>query len=135
MPQTGRVAYMRPLQLQSPHSSRQTRLHWRSSTTLLQAAIGYTDPPGGVAQGHLVVRRHDDRETVFLVEFGDEFQDVLRVLGIEVARRLIGEDESGLVDDGARDGHALHHAARELPREVCAILFSSPLRARRFGIL
>ena len=37
-------------------------------------------------------------------------------VGIEVARRLVGQQQHGLVDERARDGHALLLAARELQR-------------------
>ncbi len=40
-------------------------------------------------------------------------EDVDRELRVEVAGGLVGQDERGLADDGARDGHPLLLAARE----------------------
>ena len=51
-------------------------------------------------------------------------EHLLGVLGVEVARRLVGHDELGVADHRPRDGDALLLAARELPRRVVA-------RARR----
>ena len=40
------------------------------------------------------------------------------MLGVEVAGRLVGEDQLGVADQGAGDGDALLLAARELARPV-----------------
>ena len=42
--------------------------------------------------------------------------DLLGHLRVEVAGRLVGQQQHRLVDEGARDGHALLLAARQLQR-------------------
>jgi hypothetical protein len=48
------------------------------------------------------------------VEFVEEGHDLVAGLGVEVAGGLVGEDDGGLVDQGAGDGDALALAAGEL---------------------
>ena len=42
----------------------------------------------------------------------------LAMLGVEVAGRLVGEDQLGVADQGAGDGDALLLAARQLARPM-----------------
>ena len=53
-----------------------------------------------------------------LVQLGEQVHHLLAILGVEVAGGLVGEDELGVGDYGAGDGHALLLSARELLREV-----------------
>src|SRR5437763_5043721 len=61
--------------------------------------------------GLRVVRDHDDGLVEAVVHLLKHVQDDGRVLRVEVARRLVGEDECGAVDDGARESDALLLAA------------------------
>ena len=65
------------------------------------------------------VRDHEDGGAL-LVELEQHLHDLVAVLGVEVARGLVGQDQVRLVDQRARHGHALLLAARELRREVVA---------------
>ena len=53
-----------------------------------------------------------------LVERLQQVEDLVAGLAIEVARRLVAEQQRRIGDDGARDADALLLAAGELPRIV-----------------
>ncbi len=61
-----------------------------------------------------VVRHHDDRLAHLGVQAPQQGEDFPRALAVEVAGRLVGDDDRGVGDEGARDGHALLLAAGEL---------------------
>jgi hypothetical protein len=73
------------------------------------------------------MRRHHDRWTARLVNAADQIEDHPAVFRIEIASRLVGEDQRGAMDDGAGDGDALHLAAGKLVREMCAAIAESDL--------
>jgi len=59
---------------------------------------------------------HDRRaETIELDEQPDQ---PLAHVGVDIARRFVGEQQIGLGDDGARDRHALLFATRQRGRLV-----------------
>ena len=64
-----------------------------------------------------VMGYHDDGGTV-LIELCEQAHHLGTILRVEVAGRLVGEDELGTEDHGAGDGHALLLTAGELVREV-----------------
>jgi len=66
------------------------------------------------------VRDHDDRLSVGLGREAEQLEDVGAGFRVEVARRLIGEDDRGLRDERARDRDALLLAAGELGGPVLA---------------
>src|SRR6185503_7150218 len=66
----------------------------------------------------MVVRHDDDRDPLLLVELTEHLQDFLAGHRVEVARRLIREQQRGLVNQRPRDGHALLLPARKLRRLV-----------------
>ncbi len=51
--------------------------------------------------------------------------------GIEIAGRLVGQQQAGLVDQRARDRDALLLAAGELPRRVALAVAQAQQRERR----
>lgn len=64
-----------------------------------------------------VVRREDDRRTE-VVYFFQDLDDVVRVDRIEIARRLVSDDDVGLIDDRSSDGDPLRLAAGKLARKT-----------------
>jgi hypothetical protein len=62
------------------------------------------------------------------VDAADQFEDQLSVFRIEIAGRLVGQDQWRAVDDGAGNRHALHLAAGELVRKVRRSPFQSHFR-------
>ena len=67
----------------------------------------------GVFLGELRVVRDHDHEAV-AAELLQDLHDLNGGLRVEGARGLVGEDDLGVVDDRAGDGHALHLSARKL---------------------
>ena len=65
-----------------------------------------------------IVRHHDDRLAVLAVERLQQVEDLVAGLAIEIAGRLVAEQQRRVGDDGARDADALFLAAGELPRVV-----------------
>ena len=65
-----------------------------------------------------VVRHHDDGLAVLAVERLQQVEHLVAGLAIEVARRLVAEQQCRVGDDRARDADALFLAAGQLPRIV-----------------
>ena len=88
--------------------------------------------------GAPVVRHHDDRLAELDVQPVHQAEDVLGRLAVEVARRLVGDDQRRVGDDRARDRDALLLAARKLGGIVLhpvgeAPPARAPLRRARAG--
>src|SRR3989344_259094 len=69
-----------------------------------------------LAQGihdFLVMRREDDRRTQ-LVDFREELDDLPGVEGVQISRRLVGDQDIRPVYHGTRDRHALLLSAGKL---------------------
>src|SRR6267143_1552454 len=60
-----------------------------------------------------VVRDHDDGLAQIFVQLPQHLQHDFRVFRIQISRGLVGEENLRLIDDRARDGHALLFAAGE----------------------
>ena len=69
-------------------------------------------------RGLRVVRDHHDGLVELHVEPPEQLEHLVRALRVELAGRLVEQDERRVGDDGARDGDALLLAARELARVV-----------------
>ena len=103
----------------------------------LRARIVVADDPA-VEQAHgargvfrcqlRVVRDHDD-ELIFC-DLLQQIHDLYARLAVERAGRLVGEQNVGVVDDGARDGHALHLAAGHLVRRLVELVAQTDLFQR-----
>ena len=87
------------------------------------------------AQGARVVRHHDDRLAEVVLELAQQREDRLGVARVEIAGRLVGDDQIGIGDDGARDGDALLLAARERARVVVEPLVEADDAQRGLGAL
>ena len=91
------------------------------------AAVTEEDHAVGVRRRVGVVGDHDDRLAVLADRPAEEVEDLGTGPGVEVSRRLVGEDDVGL--GGHRPGHrdALLLAARQLARPVLeAVLEARP---------
>ena len=62
-----------------------------------------------------IVRHHDDRLLVLAIQALQQRQHFRARLRVEVARRLVREQERRIGHDRARDRHALLLSARQLP--------------------
>jgi hypothetical protein len=73
----------------------------------MNEAVAELNRPACVG-GHVgLVRDHGDSEMAVSVEAAEQFHDLLASCTIQVAGGLIGKQNRGLRDHGARDGHAL----------------------------
>ena len=77
------------------------------------AAVGQLDDAGRVLVGQLGVVRHHDDEAV-AGHVSQQVHDLHARLRVEGAGGLVGQQDLGVVDEGARDGDALHLATRHL---------------------
>ena len=59
-----------------------------------------------------VMRDHNDRLVEFLVEFTEHLKDDRRIFGVEIARRLIRENDRRTVDHGTSKRDPLLLTAR-----------------------
>jgi len=70
----------------------------------------------------LVVGHQDQRSAGIGVEAKEEIDDASAGLGVEIAGRLVGEDDGRVGSEGPRDRHPLLLATRELARRVAGTL-------------
>src|ERR1700722_2335130 len=75
--------------------------------------VADSDNAVGVLGDIWLVGYDDDRVAVGM-EVVEESHDLVAGLGVQVSGGLVGQDDRGLVDQGAGDGDALALAAREL---------------------
>ena len=68
-----------------------------------------------------------------MVQLEEELLDLLARRRIEVARRLVGEDQAGTKREGARHGHALLLPSRELGGPVHQALLQPDALEERQG--
>ena len=85
-----------------------------------ELALVQIDGPRGARRGVRVVGDHDDRLAVLAVERLQQVQDLVARLAVEVAGRLVAQQQGRVGDDRAGDADALLLAAGELPRVVSA---------------
>jgi hypothetical protein len=86
------------------------------------AAVDHPDDPVRRAPDRDVVGDDHERQPALEVEAAHQVDDLVRVLAVEVARRLVGPDDRRVVDERACDGDALTLAAGELFWDVRAAL-------------
>ena len=61
----------------------------------------------------LIVRGEDEGETEAAIEVAHQVDELGGIARVEIGGGLVGEDERGAMNDGARDGDALAFAAGE----------------------
>ena len=76
------------------------------------------DVVGRLGDDAEIVGDHDHGRAELLLHALDEREDLRLGRDVERGRRLVGDDQVGVVDQRHRDHHALAHAARELVRVV-----------------
>ena len=82
--------------------------------------VGEKERPVGDGGRLRVVGHHDERLAEGVDRLAQEVEDLLARRRVEVAGRLVGEDDHRLQDERAGDGHALLLASGELRRPVLA---------------
>ena len=71
--------------------------------------------PIGPIRGERIVRDHDDRLPVVFRQGVQDLEHLVAGLAVEVARRLVGQDQARVAGDGPGDPDPLLLAAGELP--------------------
>ena len=104
--------------------SGRTEVGWSVSRRHLSLRHALDQPVAKMHHGarearHLgLVRDHQHGDSAIAVEPRQQFHDLERAFGVEIAGRLVGEQHVGVGDDGARDRDALLLAARQLGGRV-----------------
>ena len=73
----------------------------------------------------------DDGDALLAIEPHQRFHDFVRGAGIEIAGRLVGEQQTGRVDQRPRDRHPLLLAARELAGRIALAVAQTEQLERR----
>ena len=93
--------------------------------------LGEVQRAPGPRFGARVVRDHDDRLAVLGVEGLQQVEDLVARLPIEVAGRLVAQQQRRVRHDGAGDADPWFLPARELPRIVLRAVLEADHRERR----
>ncbi len=106
--------------LAAPLALRRRRRRRRLGGALVgdDVAVAHRDDAVGVGGDVGFVGDDDDGHALLAVERDQGLHDLVRGAGVEIAGRLVGEQQARRVDQRARDGDALLLAARELARRV-----------------
>jgi hypothetical protein len=80
-------------------------------------SVAHVDSPSSRAGEVLVMCHHDDRCAIY-VQSTEQADDLRPRSGVELACRLVGEQQRRLVGESARDGDTLLLASRKLRRTV-----------------
>src|SRR5271166_5736891 len=78
-----------------------------------------------VFRGVRVMGNHDDGFAEALVQLFQNLENFRGGMAVEIAGRLVGEDERGIADDRARDGDTLLLASTELFGEMVDAIFET----------
>ena len=101
------------------------------------SAVAHDDDAFAVGGDVQFVRDHDDGDAG-VVEFLEQAHDLDAGAGVEIAGRLVGQDQFRLVDQGAGDGDALLLSAGKLAGMMVAPVaqadFLQRLRRRAAGV-
>src|SRR6266404_4582922 len=94
------------------------RMAWPMQCCIkMQVAMRQLDAAVRLACDVRVVRYHQDG-VAGVVQFAENLDDDVFVGFVEISRGLVGENYFRLIDEGARDGHALLLAAGKLRGEM-----------------
>ena len=113
------------------HRDAEERVHRRRSSPMI-SAVPHADDAVAARANRAVVRDDDERLSLLAVEALHQRHDLVGGLRIEVAGRLVGPDDGGIVHEGAGDRDALALTAAQLRRPVLGPLAQTrPARGPR----
>ena len=106
---------------------------------LVNRAVLDPEDAVGDVEHLVVVGGGDDGDAALFAELVEELDDLLAGVEVEVAGRLVGEDDGGVVGEGAGDGDALLLSAGKLVGAVVrnvrgAVLQCLKMRRRLTGL-
>ena len=81
-----------------------------------------------------VVGDDDQRAAALLLLLAEQVEDLVAPFAVEVAGRLVGQQDDGILDQGPRDRHPLLLAAGELGRLVAQPVPEPDLAQQVFGL-
>ncbi len=96
-------------------------------------AIDQADDPVRTRGREVLVVRHQEDGLPTPIQVLQESEDGVAVVAVERARRLVGEEHRGSVDDGARDRHPLPLPAAEGRRVATRMLGEAELAQQLIG--
>ena len=96
------------------------------------SAVPQTDDAVGILLRQFGVVRDHDHEAVFC-HILQQLHDLDARLAVQCAGGLVGQQDVGVVDEGAGDGHALHLAARHLGGALVELVPETHLPQRLGG--
>src|SRR5207245_1523173 len=100
-----------------------------------QLALVEIDRARGSRRGVRVVCDHDDRLAVLAIERLEQIQNLIAGFAVEVARRLIAEQQRRVGDNRSGDASALLLSAGELTRVVAGAVREADYPQGRFDML
>ncbi len=129
-----RADFVEPVRAMDRHRRTRCRAVRARARVGLDASILEHHHAVGIGRHLRLMRYQDDGQPLFAVEAGDRGHDFGRGLRIDIAGRLVGQQDRRVMDQGASDGDALLLTARQLIGMVLlpgaeAKLFESPSRA------
>ena len=79
-----------------------------------ETPVPHRERPWRRGRDRLVVRHEDDALAVLMREVAQQRDDLIPGLAVEVASRLVGQDDARVIGERPGDGNPLLLAAREL---------------------
>src|SRR5579884_329837 len=118
-PRPDRPSERDPLSFKSIHGRGHLRLTERAvSLRSFNLSIDHLDQPIGLKRELLVMGHQNERDSPLPVEPFQQSEDLVTRMGIEIAGRLVGQDQLRPQHQRARDGDPLLLAAGELSRPM-----------------
>lgn len=115
------VRRLRPRFASSERSASRAKSRMLMRHPLRSASVADGDDAVRLGGDTCVVRDEDDGLALIL-EAMERLEHLVPGCRVEVARGLVGQDDGGVVDQRAGDGHSLHLTARELFRAMVVVV-------------
>jgi len=96
------------------------------------ASVDEADMALGVGGDIFIMGDKHDGDAALFIELAEQFHQITASRRIEIAGRLVGEDDGGIGDQGAGDGDALLLAAGQFGRGV-GLAVGKSHRGKRFA--
>ncbi len=98
-------------------------------------AVAELQYPVGEVEQRGVVRGDESRDVLAADDRAERFRDGVPGLGVELAGRLVGDEEGGAVGEGPGDGDPLLPAAGEFTGPLCGVVGEADEGQQQFDAL